>query len=78
MNRGDRCEALFLDEADRRSFLETLAAACGKSSWEIHAYCLMGNHFQLVEQRRFQADFRRAAGARSSWRGGCAGKRRCV
>ena len=29
MNRGDRCEALFLDEADRRSFLETLAAGCG-------------------------------------------------
>ena len=48
MNRGDRREAIFLDEADRRSFLETLTEACGKTSWQVHAYCLMGNHFHLV------------------------------
>ncbi len=48
MNRGDRREAIFADEADRRRFLETLAEACQKTGWQVHAYCLMSNHFHLV------------------------------
>ena len=31
MNRGDRREAIFKDDADRKRFLETLAEACGKT-----------------------------------------------
>jgi len=48
MNRGDRREPIFLDDLDRRRFLETLAEACAKTAWQIHAYCLMENHFHLV------------------------------
>lgn len=48
MSRGDRREPIFKDDTDRSSFLETLAAACGKTGWQIHAYCLMPNHFHLV------------------------------
>jgi putative transposase len=48
MNRGDRREKIFRGELDRRLFLSTLAEACGKTQWEIHAYCLMSNHFHLV------------------------------
>ncbi len=48
MNRGDRRELIFRDDRDRHRFLETLAEACAKTRWEIHAYCLMGNHFHLV------------------------------
>jgi REP element-mobilizing transposase RayT len=48
MNRGDRREAIFLDDKDRHTFLETLAEACQKTSWQVHAYCLMANHFHLV------------------------------
>jgi len=48
MNRGDRREAIFKDDRDRNCFLETLAEACGKTNWLVHAYCLMGNHFHLV------------------------------
>jgi len=48
MNRGDRREPIFLDDQDREKFLETLSQACEKSGWEIHAYCLMENHFHLV------------------------------
>jgi putative transposase len=48
MSRGDRREPIFLDEEDRRLFLETLAEACQKTGWQVHAYCLMGNHFHLV------------------------------
>ena len=48
MNRGNQRQAIFRDEADRRRFLATLAEACGKTGWQIHAYCLMRNHFHLV------------------------------
>ena len=48
LNRGDRREAIFRDDADRRRFLETLAEACAKTGWQIHAACLMSNHFHLV------------------------------
>ena len=50
MNRGDRQEAIFEDDADRERFLETLAEACFKTGWQVHAYCLMGNHFHLVAE----------------------------
>lgn len=29
-------------------FLDTLGEACQKTGWQVHAYCLMPNHFQLV------------------------------
>lgn len=48
MNRGDRREAIFLEDADRVLFLETLGQACGKTGWQVHACCLMPNHFHLV------------------------------
>lgn len=48
MNRGDRREPIFVDEEDREQFIGTLGEACGKTGWQVHAYCLMGNHFHLV------------------------------
>jgi REP-associated tyrosine transposase len=48
MSRGDRREDIFLDDVDRYDFLKTLAEACQKTSWQVHAYCLMKNHFHLV------------------------------
>jgi REP element-mobilizing transposase RayT len=48
MNRGDRREPIFKDDADRQRFLETLGQACIKTGWQVHAYCLMPNHFHLV------------------------------
>src|SRR5437773_426017 len=48
MNRGDRREPIFKDDADRQRFLETLGEACSKTDWQVHAWCLMGNHFHLV------------------------------
>jgi len=43
MNRGDRREAISVDDQDRRLFLDTLGEACEKTDWQIHAWCLMGN-----------------------------------
>ena len=48
MNRGDRRDAIFEDDQDRETFLRTLTEACGKTGWQIHAYCLTSNHFHLV------------------------------
>jgi len=48
MNRGDRREPIFQDDQDRKSFLEALGQACEKTGWQVHAYCLLGNHFHLV------------------------------
>jgi len=48
MNRGDRRELIFHDDTDRRRFLETLGQVCVRTGWQVHAYCLMPNHFHLV------------------------------
>jgi putative transposase len=48
LNRGDRREPIFRDEEDRHLFLGTLAEVCKKAGWQVHAFCLMGNHFHLV------------------------------
>lgn len=48
MSRGDRREPIFQDDADRERFLATLGEACQKAVWEVHAFCLMPNHFHLV------------------------------
>ena len=48
MSRGDRREAIFQDDTDRELFLQTLEEACGKTDWQVHAWCLMSNHFHLV------------------------------
>jgi REP element-mobilizing transposase RayT len=38
LNRGDRREEIFA----------SLGRTCGKTGWQVHAYCLMSNHFHLV------------------------------
>jgi len=48
MNRGDRRDPIFEDDEDRKRFLQTLTEACQKTGWQVHAYCLMSNHFHLV------------------------------
>jgi len=40
MNRGDRREEIFADDKDRERFVGTLGEACGKTGWQVHAYCL--------------------------------------
>ena len=40
MSRGDRGEAIFRDDLDRRMFLKTLAEACEKTDWQVHAWLL--------------------------------------
>jgi REP element-mobilizing transposase RayT len=48
LSRGDRREPIFLDDGDCHDFIKTLGEACRKTGFEIHAFCLMKNHFHLV------------------------------
>jgi REP element-mobilizing transposase RayT len=48
MSRGDRREDIYLDDVDRQDFLKTLAETCQKTRFQVHAYCLMRNHFHLA------------------------------
>ncbi len=46
--RGDRREAIFLDDRDREMFLATLGEICQRTGWRVHAYVLMSNHYHLL------------------------------
>lgn len=46
--RGNAKAAIFLDDDDRRAFLEVLEVTVGRFDWRCLAYCLMANHYHLV------------------------------
>jgi putative transposase len=48
MNRGDHKEVIFWNDPKRQLFLRTFEETCLKTSWQIHSFCLMSNHFHLV------------------------------
>jgi len=48
VSRGDHREDIVNDDRDRATFVRTLGEACQKTGWQVHAYCLMTNHFHLV------------------------------
>ncbi len=37
MSRGNRCGDSYLDDVDRQDSLKTLAEACQKTGWQVHA-----------------------------------------
>jgi REP element-mobilizing transposase RayT len=48
MSRGDQREDILLDDVDRYDFIKTLAEAGQKTDWQVHALCLMRNHYHQV------------------------------
>ena len=46
--RGDRRDDIFLDDADRQTFLDLLAKEIRQQRWRLYAYCLMSNHYHLL------------------------------
>ncbi len=48
MARGDGGRNIFDTDEDRNSFITILSKACERSSWRVHAYVVMGNHFHLL------------------------------
>ena len=48
MNRGAGRMDIFWDARDRGRFLDELADAAERAALEIHAFCLMGNHYHIL------------------------------
>jgi putative transposase len=47
-SRGDRREAIYLDDEDRQEWLAVLSLVCDRFNWVVHAYCQMTNHYHLL------------------------------
>ena len=47
-SRGDRKVDIYLDDTDRRVWLQTLAEVCAKWNYRVHAFCQMSNHYHLL------------------------------
>jgi REP element-mobilizing transposase RayT len=48
MAREHERGSLFRDNTDREKFVALLAATAREEAWNVHAYCLMGNHYHLL------------------------------
>ena len=46
--RGNARQDIYVDDKDRRYFLETLSYCTKTYHWQCHAYCLMSNHYHLL------------------------------
>jgi len=60
-SRGNGRADIFLDDADRETFLRVVAAVVARYRWRVHAYCLMGNHYNGGPAGRAALAYRRAA-----------------
>src|ERR1051325_2893981 len=47
-HRGNNGRAIYLDERDRKHFLDLLVQMIERHAVEVHAYVLMSNHYQLL------------------------------
>src|SRR6478609_2595971 len=48
MTRGHERSAIFRSAEDRAKFLELLASITLDEKWDVHGYCLLGNHYHLL------------------------------
>ena len=72
MSRGDRREDIVLNDVDRQDFVKTLAEACPKAQFQVHAYCLMRNP-RLLEDGLRLCTFESGAGENVERPGSSAG-----
>lgn len=47
-SRGDRREDIYLDDGDRRAWLDVFGSVCTRFNWTCHAWCQMSNHYHIV------------------------------
>ncbi len=47
-SRGDGQDDIYLNDEDRKEYLDVLRDVCERYNWIIHAYCLMTNHYHLL------------------------------
>jgi REP element-mobilizing transposase RayT len=51
-SRGNNGVDIFADDDDRLLFTSFLQHVAARAKWELHAWCLMTNHFHLVLENR--------------------------
>ena len=56
MARGNRREAIFVDDRDREWFLHTLGEACAKTGWRVHAWVLMTSCKSEIRMSKFETN----------------------
>jgi putative transposase len=47
-SRGNSRNLIYLQDDDFELFLQVLADVCERYNWDVHAYCLMSNHYHLL------------------------------
>jgi putative transposase len=47
-SRGNEKKAVYKEDVDRETFLDTLFQVSKRYNWICHAYCLMNNHYHLI------------------------------
>ena len=48
MARGNQGQKIGADDPDRQMWVATLAEACRRTGWQVHAWDLMGHHYHLL------------------------------
>ncbi|HQY05618.1 MAG TPA: transposase [Lacunisphaera sp.] len=48
LNRGNYRTDIFRSDKAKAAFLKCLDEACAKTGWQVHAWCLMSNHYHLA------------------------------
>ena len=48
INRGNYRADIFRSNGAKEAFLKCLAEACVRTGWEVHAWCVMSNHYHLA------------------------------
>jgi len=48
MNRGASHQSIFFDDDDRKDFLNLLSETSKMWSIQVHAFCLLDNHYHLL------------------------------
>lgn len=48
LNRGNYRADIFRTEKAKAAFLKCLGEACKRTGWQVHAWCLMSNHYHLA------------------------------
>ena len=48
LNRGNYRADIFRAEKTKAAFMKCLGEACQKTGWQVHAWCLMSNHYHLA------------------------------
>lgn len=48
LNRGNYRADIFRSDKAKAAFLQCLGEACEQTGWEVHAWCLMSNHYHLA------------------------------